>query len=336
MRCWRSARAGAVAPSAYSRSSPSARCSPSRSVNPRTAPTALPAGPRPRASSGPSAINIRSGAFPGAPELRADPGPVNQAKEARQRIPAGRDVTNSLCDCSPRLDLDGRRPLGYPVGCQNRQVPLTGGLLRLGMIAAVSLRLLYLIFLQVLGLILVMGRRASSKDVELLVLRHEVAVLRRTNRTPRLDWANRAVFAALIRRLPARSRDHRLVTPGTTLRWYRRLVCRRWTYRTRQGRPPIDDGIAALVERVARENPGWGLPPDPARTDQTWPSRRRLDDPPDPAPPPDSTGAVAADRYKLAPVPEHPGRHDVGRGLLPRRLGGDAAEALRPGRARGR
>jgi putative transposase len=97
------------------------------------------------------------------------------------------------------------------------------------MIAAVSLRLLYLIFLQVLGLILMMGRRASSKDVELLVLRHEIAVLRRTNPTFRLDWADRAVFAALIRRQPTRLRGHRLVTPGTILRWHRRLVRRRWT-----------------------------------------------------------------------------------------------------------
>ena len=71
-----------------------------------------------------------------------------------------------------------------------------------GVIAAVSLRLLYLIFLQVLRLVLLLGRTASSKDVELLVLRHEVAVLRRTNPGPQLDWADRAVFAALIRRLP--------------------------------------------------------------------------------------------------------------------------------------
>ena len=126
------------------------------------------------------------------------------------------------------------------------------------MIAAVSLRLLYLIFLQVLGLILMMGRRASSKDVELLVLRHEIAVLRRTNPTFRLDWADRAVFAALIRRLPTRLRAHRLVTPGTILRWHRRLVRRRWTYPTRPGRPPIDDVVAALVERMARENSSWG------------------------------------------------------------------------------
>jgi putative transposase len=126
------------------------------------------------------------------------------------------------------------------------------------MIAAVSLRLLYLIFLQVLGLVLLLGRRASSKDVELLVLRHEVAVLRRTNPTFRLDWADRAVFAALVRRLPTRLRGHRLVTPGTILRWHRRLVRRRWTYPTRPGRPPIDDVVAALVERMARENSSWG------------------------------------------------------------------------------
>ena len=66
------------------------------------------------------------------------------------------------------------------------------------MIAAVSLRLLYLIFWQVFGLVLLMGRTSSTKDVELLVLRHEVAVLRRTNPRPRMDWADRAVFAALI------------------------------------------------------------------------------------------------------------------------------------------
>src|SRR5215207_8904258 len=126
------------------------------------------------------------------------------------------------------------------------------------MIAAVSLRMLYLIFQQVLGLVLLLRRSASSKDVELLVLRHEVAVLRRTIPKPRLDWADRAVFAALIRRLPTRLRGHRLVTPGTILRWHRRLVRRRWTYPNRPGRPPIDDGVAALVERMARENPIWG------------------------------------------------------------------------------
>ena len=78
-----------------------------------------------------------------------------------------------------------------------------------------SLRLSYLIFRQVLGLILLLARSSSTKDVELLVLRHEVAVLRRTNPKPRLNWADRALFAALIQRLPRALRSHRLVTPGT-------------------------------------------------------------------------------------------------------------------------
>ena len=126
------------------------------------------------------------------------------------------------------------------------------------MISAVSLRLLYLIFQHLLGLLLLMGRASSTKDIELLVLRHEVAVLRRTNPRPRMDWADRAVFAALVRRLPRALRCHRLVTPNTILRWHRRLVARRWTYPNRPGRPPISDLIAALVVRMATENPNWG------------------------------------------------------------------------------
>ena len=98
------------------------------------------------------------------------------------------------------------------------------------MIVAVSLRLLYLLFLQVLRLVLLVGRPSSTKDIELLVLRHEVAVLRRTNPRPRLDWADRAVFAALIQRLPRAPRCHRLVSPNTILRWHRRLVRKKWTY----------------------------------------------------------------------------------------------------------
>jgi putative transposase len=133
-----------------------------------------------------------------------------------------------------------------------------GLLRRSGMIAAVSLRLLYLIFEQVLRLVLLLGRTSSTKDVELLVLRHEVAVLRRTNPRPRLEWADRAVFAALIRRLPTTLRGQRLVTPGTILRWHRRLVRKQWTYPNRPGRPPINEALATLVAQMARENPSWG------------------------------------------------------------------------------
>jgi hypothetical protein len=81
----------------------------------------------------------------------------------------------------------------------------------------VSLRLLYLIFRQVLGLVLLLGRTSATKDIELLVLRHEVAVLRRTQPRARLDWADRAIFAALVPRLPRVLPCHRLVTPSTIL-----------------------------------------------------------------------------------------------------------------------
>ena len=82
----------------------------------------------------------------------------------------------------------------------------------------------YLIFWQVFGLVLLSCRTSSAKDIELLVLRHEVAILRRTNPRPRLDWADRAIFAVLVRRLPRALRCHRLVTPATILRWHRQLV----------------------------------------------------------------------------------------------------------------
>jgi putative transposase len=82
----------------------------------------------------------------------------------------------------------------------------------------VSIRLLYLVFARLASWLVLLGRSSAAKDVEILVLRHEVAVLRRTRRPPRLGWADRAVFTALIRLLPAKLRGCRLVTPGTVLR----------------------------------------------------------------------------------------------------------------------
>ena len=94
---------------------------------------------------------------------------------------------------------------------------------------------LYLIFVRLCGWLFLLGRSVASKNAELPVLRHEVAELRRTQPRPPLDWADRAVLAALIRVLPGRLRMHRLVTPGTVLRWHRRLVAGKWTYPHRRG-----------------------------------------------------------------------------------------------------
>ena len=113
-------------------------------------------------------------------------------------------------------------------------------------------------FIRLAGWMALLARPTASKDAELLVLRHEVAVLRRQHPKPRLDWADRAVLAALIGLLPARLRMHRLVTPGTVLRWHRRLVARGWTYPHRTGRPPVSAEITALIDRLAIENHGWG------------------------------------------------------------------------------
>jgi putative transposase len=103
-----------------------------------------------------------------------------------------------------------------------------------------------------------LARSGASKDAEILVLRHEVSVLRRQVARPKADWADRAVITALVQLLPRRIRLHRIVTPGTLLAWHRRMVKSKWTYPNTTGRRPIPEKIRALVLRLARQNPRWG------------------------------------------------------------------------------
>ena len=106
-----------------------------------------------------------------------------------------------------------------------------------------AVRLLYRILVQVLSWLALSARSLASKDVEILALRQEVAVLRRSNPKPRIGWTDRAMLAALSRLLPKALRAHRIVTPGTLLRWHRRLLAAKWRQPNPAGRPPIPDDV---------------------------------------------------------------------------------------------
>jgi putative transposase len=119
----------------------------------------------------------------------------------------------------------------------------------------VLFRLLYLLMARLFDWLALLARGDTSKEVEILVLRHEIAVLRRQVARPKLDWADRAVIARL---LPGHLRLHRIVTPGTLLAWHRRLIKNKWTYPNTAGRPPVPEEIRELIRRLARRNPRWG------------------------------------------------------------------------------
>lgn len=120
------------------------------------------------------------------------------------------------------------------------------------------LSLIYRFSMTVLSWFMPLARSSASKDVEILVLRQEIAVLRRQAGRPKPTWSDRAVIAALARLLPEELRSHRIVTPGTVLSWHRRLVAAKWRQPRPPGRPPTAPALIDLVVRMALENPAWG------------------------------------------------------------------------------
>jgi putative transposase len=117
----------------------------------------------------------------------------------------------------------------------------------------------YLTLCRSIQLLVLLARGDAAKDLEILVLRHQLAVLRRQTKQPRLDPADRAVLAAISRALSRARWSCFFVKPETLLRWHRRLVAGAWTYPHRgTGRPPLDQELQQLIVRLARENPRWG------------------------------------------------------------------------------
>jgi hypothetical protein len=200
-----------------------------------------------------------------------------------------------------------------------------------------SLRLAYPAVLRVFGWLAFLARSDRAKDAEILILRHQVAVLQRQVKTPRLSWADGAVLAALARLLPrGRLRQLRpIVSPRTLLRWHAGLVRRRCAYPRRPpGRPRTVQAIRVLVLEMARGQSGLGLPAHPWRADRAGLQDRAVDGGADPQRRGHRPGGPAG-RADLADVPGRAGEDDPRRGLLPRRYGVPAPLACAvPHRAR--
>ena len=120
-------------------------------------------------------------------------------------------------------------------------------------------KLAYLTICCSIQLLALLAHGDAAKDLEILVLRHQLAVLRRQTPRPKLQPTDRALLAAISRVLPRSRWSCFLVRPETLLRWHRRLVAGAWTYPHHQtGRPPLDEDIQQLIIRLAKENPRWG------------------------------------------------------------------------------
>jgi putative transposase len=117
----------------------------------------------------------------------------------------------------------------------------------------------YLVVRNLFALVWLLGRPRRSKELEILVLRHELAVLRRQTSRPKLTPADRTLLAALSRSLARPAWPVFPIKPETLLRWHRQLIARRWTYAHRTpGRPPLERSLRELILRLAEENPPWG------------------------------------------------------------------------------
>src|SRR6476469_661723 len=133
---------------------------------------------------------------------------------------------------------------------------------------------MYQVFVKLLSWIALHTRSDTANEIEILGLRHQLAVLQRRTPRPPIGWSDRAVIAALARLLPPRRRRGLLVTPATILRWHQHLVRRHWsTQPVRAGRPAIPAGVRALIDPATTENPTWGYR-RPGRSSSTRRPRR--------------------------------------------------------------
>ncbi|MER5348444.1 helix-turn-helix domain-containing protein [Streptomyces mirabilis] len=118
--------------------------------------------------------------------------------------------------------------------------------------------MIYLLATRIFAWQVLLCRSSAAKNAEILILRHEVAVLRRLINAPKPTWPDRAVFAALARLLPRIPRGHRIVSPRTLLAWHQRLAKEKWTQPASPGRPPITEELYNLIIRLGVQNPRWG------------------------------------------------------------------------------